>query len=467
MGKKRSSSSSSAAKPATPPDDMSGRYKRRISPTTGIMQQFAPYGGGALQWVDIPGMPKKAAPTQASAPAPAQTAPQRAADANLVRGFGNAGPITRGIADAGSIQRSVDNPGAITSFGDAGAITRSTNNYVGDLQRSVNDNSADIQRSIANPGVYRGEYAGDKFNTSEAFSQDRQRVEDALAGRINRQFGDARTAVDNQMVNRGLRPGTDSYREAQRQLADQQAYGLQSAVLGAGQEQSRLLGEQRAHGQFVNATRGQEFGQNLQAGDFANRATGQVFNQGLAAGDFANRATGQAFGQELGANQFANQAQQQNYSQLLGRAQFENAGRGQQFAQNVGAGAFANQAQGQQFGQNAHRSAFANQAQQQGYNQSLGRAQFNNAAAAQGQQMRLAARAAGINEQAALRGAGQVNVPGISTPQVGVANTDYAGLVNNNYNQRVGAVNAANQQRGQAFGGLLGFGSSLLTGGLF
>ena len=433
MGKKRSSSGG-AAKPAT----STSQYKRRVNPTTGVTQQFAPYGGGNFQWVDIPGMPRQAAPAQASAPAPVQAAPQRAADANVVRGFGNAGPITRGIADAGSIQRSVDNPGAITSFGDAGAITRSTNNYVGDLQRSV-----------ANPGVYQGEYAGDKFNTSEAFSQDRQRVEDALAGRINRQFGDARTAVDNQMVNRGLRPGTDAYRESQRQLADQQAYGLQSAVLGAGQEQSRLLGEQRAHGQFVNATRGQEFGQNL------------------AQGDFANRATGQAFGQELGANQFANQAQQQNYGQLLGRAQFENAGRGQQFAQNVGAGTFANQAQGQQFGQNAHRSAFANQAQQQGYNQSLGRAQFNNAAAAQGQQMRLAARAAGINEQAALRGAGQVNVPGISTPQVGVANTDYAGLVNNNYNQRVGAVNAANQQRGQAFGGLLGFGSSLLTGGLF
>lgn len=63
-----------------------------------------------------------------------------------------------------------------------------------------------------------------------------------------------------------------------------------------------------------------------------------------------------------------------------------------------------------------------------------------------------------LNELSALMSGSQVQQPGFtSTPQTQVSGTDYAGLVNNNYNQQVAQNNAM-------MGGIFGLGSAALGG---
>lgn len=73
-----------------------------------------------------------------------------------------------------------------------------------------------------------------------------------------------------------------------------------------------------------------------------------------------------------------------------------------------------------------------------------------------------------INEITALLSGSQVNNPNVSmvTPQ-GAATTDVAGLINQNYNQRLGAWQQNSAQRGSLMGGLFGLGAKAISGGLF
>jgi hypothetical protein len=72
-----------------------------------------------------------------------------------------------------------------------------------------------------------------------------------------------------------------------------------------------------------------------------------------------------------------------------------------------------------------------------------------------------------INEIGALLGTGQVSQPQFMNPNIGaMPTTDYAGLVNQNYNQRLNAWQQQQSSRNSMLGGLLGFGGSALSAGL-
>jgi hypothetical protein len=64
-----------------------------------------------------------------------------------------------------------------------------------------------------------------------------------------------------------------------------------------------------------------------------------------------------------------------------------------------------------------------------------------------------------MNEMNMILGRGQPNLP---TPSAGVANTDYAGLVNNNYSQQMQQHQLKSQEQQALMGGLFGLGSSLI-----
>lgn len=73
-----------------------------------------------------------------------------------------------------------------------------------------------------------------------------------------------------------------------------------------------------------------------------------------------------------------------------------------------------------------------------------------------------------INEISALLSGSQVNNPNVQMAQPqGAATTDVAGIINQNYNQRLGAWQQNNAQRQSLLGGLFGLGASAITGGLF
>lgn len=73
-----------------------------------------------------------------------------------------------------------------------------------------------------------------------------------------------------------------------------------------------------------------------------------------------------------------------------------------------------------------------------------------------------------INQITALLSGSQVASPGVSVAQPGgAATTDVAGLINQNYNQRLGVYNQQMQNRQGLLGGLFGMGASAISGGLF
>ena len=145
------------------------------------------------------------------------------------------------------------------------------------------------------------------------------------------------------------------------------------------------------------------------------------------------------------------------------RAGFQNAAQQQQFMQNSAQGEFGNTARQQMF-QNQNAVTGQNNAlQDQRMNAQL--AQFN--AANQQRQMALqeayARRNQPINEITSLLSGAQVQNPNfVNANMPNIPTTDYAGLVNENYNQKLGLYNQQMAQRQSLFGGLLGLGSSAI-----
>lgn len=73
-----------------------------------------------------------------------------------------------------------------------------------------------------------------------------------------------------------------------------------------------------------------------------------------------------------------------------------------------------------------------------------------------------------INEISALLSGSQVSNPNVNMAQPqGAATTDVAGLINQNYNQRLSAWQTNQAQRQSLLGGLFGLGASAISGGLF
>jgi hypothetical protein len=138
---------------------------------------------------------------------------------------------------------------------------------------------------------------------------------------------------------------------------------------------------------------------------------------------------------------------QEGAAETEAAGQFANTAQAQQNAQNQGAAAFANTAQGQQFGQNLQNSTFGNQARAQAvqeYNQQ---------------------RNEPINRIGTLLGtAGGVQNPNFANySPVNVANTNYSGLVEDQYAQQSQNYQQQLQTQGSALGSLFGLGGALAS----
>ena len=295
-----------------------------------------------------------------------------------------AGDITRSITDAGQITRDVDMTNQIADVGQA----RRSFDFTG----------------LGDPNISR------------------DRVEEALFNRLNPQLERDRQALEQRLVNQGVTPGSPAWTRAQQEFGQNVNDARNSAILNAGQEQSRLAGLGLSQAQLFNAGQGQDFGQAATRSQFFNDANIQ-------------------------------------------RGTFQNAAQAQQFGQNFDRAQFANAAQNQQFGQNATQGQFANQAQQQEYQQAYNNVGLNNNARQQMINERLLSRQTPLNEFSALLSGAQVQQPNfINTPGTQIQPTDVAGPIYQNYQ---GALNNYNQQIGQrnaTMGGLFGLAGAGLGG---
>jgi len=253
----------------------------------------------------------------------------------------------------------------------------------------------------------------------------------AIMARLEPQIARNRVSTETQLINQGLRPGSEAYNNAITLLAQQENdQRIQAVLQGLGLDMS------------ANA---QGYGQALTTGQFGNTAQAQNFGQGNIQQQLYNQAQGQNFGQGNIQQQLFNQAQGQNFGQGTTAQNTANQAAGQNYTQNYNTTAFNNAAQQQQFNQNQARAAFENQARQQAL-----------AEAIQQRQMPL-------NEISALMTGSQIQNP-VFQPFTG-ANVGAAPIAQTMQNAYAGQMNAYNQQIASdnaSMGGLFDLGKAAL-----
>jgi hypothetical protein len=412
----------------------------------------------------------------------------------VARGFDDVGNVARGFGDVGGVTRGVEG---------AGPITWEPMN-AGSIQSGVG-----FTNQIADVGQARGSI--DMAGLGDP-NISRDRVENALLSRINPQLDRDRQALEQRLVNQGVTPGSPAWARAQEEFGRNVNDARYGAIVGGGQEQSRLFGlglnqtqlgnqaqaqnfgqaatragffndanltggnfanaaqrqqfeENIARAGFANQAQGQQFGQNVTQAQFSNQAQQQAFDQEQARAAFGNSAQQQSYNQALGRATFGNQAQQQVFDQLMGRAGFNNQTQGLEFGQNMDRGNFFNAAQAQQFGQGVTNANLNNSVRAQGYNELLNNANFTNSARQNAISEALLARQMPINEMNALISGNGLQQPNfVNTPATQIQPTDVAGPIYQNYQ---GALNNYNQQvgsRNAAMGGLFGLGGAAAGG---
>ncbi|WDZ78749.1 tail fiber domain-containing protein [Ensifer adhaerens] len=278
-------------------------------------------------------------------------------------------------------------------------------------------NAGSIQTSLGNSGDIRRSYETN-FDT--------KRYEDALMARMNPQLDRDRAALETQLANQGLQPGSEAYNRAIDQANRQANDARFGAILNAGQEQSRLVGLSQQAAAFENAAQQQAYGQMLQSGQFANQAQSQQYTQN------ANNL------------QLSNSAQQQNFNQALAAAGFSNDAL-QQMHQNSQSTAAAN---------NTLKDQSFNAQQAQLAAQNAARAQYLNEMYAQRNQP--------INEISSLLSGAQVSSPNfVPTQGQRIEPVDYAGLVQQDYQNRVAAYNQKREGLSSILGGVTGLFNAL------
>ena len=201
-----------------------------------------------------------------------------------------------------------------------------------------------VQTSLAAPGTLQGGPTAGQYGTAQGgvtgpnlqSNLDLSGVakmpvnagmtgQEAIMSRLEPTLARNRVSTETQLINQGLRPGTEAYDNAARILGQQEndqrtQAALQGLNLDIGANQQGFNQALNA-GQFGNTANLAEFGAGLQNQQAANAAIGQNFGQGQTAAQANNAMVAQQANQNLQAGQFANIAQQQALAQALQQRQ--------------------------------------------------------------------------------------------------------------------------------------------------
>ena len=168
----------------------------------------------------------------------------------------------------------------------------------GDASNFRNNDLVRIGQAPAQQGTF--DAGGDITRSYGAndFSSDRQRVEDALMGRLQTGIDQDRDRLDAQLAGQGIRRGSQAYKDAMDEASRGRQDARVSAILGAGQEQSRLTQLDAARAGFENQAQQQQFNQNAGLAAFGNQAAQQDFQNAQAVAAQNNQVSGQEFNQD-------------------------------------------------------------------------------------------------------------------------------------------------------------------------
>jgi hypothetical protein len=256
-----------------------------------------------------------------------------------------------------------------------------------------------VQTSLAAPGALQGGPTAGQYGTAQGgvtgpnlqSNLDLSGVakmpvnagmtgQEAIMSRLEPTLARNRVSTETQLINQGLRPGTEAYDNAARILGQQENdQRTQAALQGLNLDMSanqQGYGQALNTGQFANAANLAGFGANLENQQAANTAIGQNFGQGQSAAQMQNAMVAQQANQNLQSGQFANTAQQQALAQALqqrqlpineisaitGQSQIQNPQFGAYQGANIAPAPIANAAALQgQYAQNQYNSQVANQ----------------------------------------------------------------------------------------------------------
>lgn len=126
----------------------------------------------------------------------------------------------------------------------------------------------DASGNVAGAGQITRSYGTD-------FSQDRQRVEDALMSRLNPSLDRDKESLRTSLINQGINEGSEAFDRAMNRFGEQSNDARMQAILAGGQEQSRLAGLEAQRAGFENSAQQQQFGQNVMRTQMQNDAASQ------------------------------------------------------------------------------------------------------------------------------------------------------------------------------------------------
>ena len=183
------------------------------------------------------------------------------------------------------------------------------------------------------------------------YGAQRDRVEGALMGRLDKQIDRDRDRMEQRLADQGIRIGSEAYSESMGDMEQQNNEARTSALLAAGEEQSRLAGLEAQRVGVNNSAEGQGFNAGLSLFDASNNERSQALQQEFAIRQAPiNEVTALMSGSQIGAPNFIspNTAQiantdfaglQANYDgQMMGRYNQQMQQRGQIFGGLAGMG---------------------------------------------------------------------------------------------------------------------------------
>ena len=145
--------------------------------------------------------------------------------------------------------------------------------------------------------------------------------QEAIMSRLEPSIAKNRVSTETQLVNQGLRPGSEAYDNAIKLLGQQENDQRTQAVLqGIGLDTSanaQGYGQALSSGQFGNQAQLSGFGAGVQNQQLGNQAIAQNYGQGLTSTQAQNAQVAQQFNQALSSGQFGNTAQQQALAQAI------------------------------------------------------------------------------------------------------------------------------------------------------
>ena len=217
-------------------------------------------------------------------------------------------------------------------------------NAFGVLSKPFSFGGPAVQTSLASPGTLQAGPTSGQYGTAQGgvtgpnlqTSLDLSGVakmpvnagmtaQEAIMARLEPTLARNRVSTETQLINQGLRPGTEAYDNAARILGQQENdQRTQAALQGINLDMSanqQGYGQALNTGNFANTANLAGFGAGLQNQQAANQAIAQNFGQGQTAAQANNAMVAQQANQNLQQGQFANTAQQQAMAQALQQRQ--------------------------------------------------------------------------------------------------------------------------------------------------